>query len=97
MKGACGVWSYREAVVFSRFFGFFGSTDATEFQRAFVAWTARLTGGSPDVIALDGKPSFDIVSAVAACQRLCGRPHQSGEQIQGIIAIPCASRYAGSR
>src|SRR6202049_3082579 len=35
----------------------FATLDAAEFQRRFVAWVAKLTGVSADVIAIDGKSS----------------------------------------
>jgi hypothetical protein len=35
----------------------FATLDATEFRRRFVAWVAKLTGVSADVIAIDGKSS----------------------------------------
>src|SRR5580693_5804386 len=33
----------------------FATLDATEFQRRFVAWVAKLIGVSADVVAIDGK------------------------------------------
>jgi hypothetical protein len=44
---------------------FFAPLDATEFQRRFVAWVAKLTGAPVDVIAIDGK-------------MLCGSSHKKG-------------------
>jgi DDE_Tnp_1-associated len=58
--------------------------DPAEFQRRFVAWVAKLTGISADVIAIDGKTvrrsadkkrgkaAIHVVSAFAARQRLAG-------------------------
>src|SRR5438128_6685470 len=60
----------------------FATLDATEFQRRFVAWVAKLIGVSADVVAIDGKTlrgsahkrggkaAIHMVSAFAARQRL---------------------------
>src|SRR6266705_4008135 len=60
----------------------FATLDATEFQRRFVAWVAKLIGVSADVIAIDGKTlrgsshkrggkaAIPMVSAFAARKRL---------------------------
>ena len=60
----------------------FAALDAAEFQRRFIAWVAKVTGVSADVIAIDGKTvrrsshkrqgkaAIHMVSAFAARQRL---------------------------
>jgi predicted transposase YbfD/YdcC len=74
--------------------------DATEFQRRFVAWVAKLIGVSADVIAIDGKTSrrsahkrrgkvaIHIVSAFAARQRLVLGQVKVADKSNEIIAIP---------
>jgi predicted transposase YbfD/YdcC len=74
--------------------------DATEFQRRFVAWVAKLIGVSADVIAIDGKTSrrsahkrggkaaIHIVSAFAARQRLVLGQVKVADKSNEIVAIP---------
>jgi predicted transposase YbfD/YdcC len=74
--------------------------DATEFQRRFVAWGARLIGVSTDVIAIDGKTSrrsahkrggkaaIHVVSAGAARQRLVLGQVRVTDKSNEIVAIP---------
>jgi predicted transposase YbfD/YdcC len=78
----------------------FATLDATEFQRRFVAWVAKLTGVSADVIAIDGKSSrgsahkrggkaaIHMVSAFAARQRLVLGQVKVADKSNEIIAIP---------
>jgi predicted transposase YbfD/YdcC len=78
----------------------FATLDATEFQRRFVAWVAKLTGVSADVIAIDGKTSrgsshkkggkaaIHMVSAFAARQRLVLGQVKVADKSNEIIAIP---------
>jgi len=70
----------------------FATLDATEFQRRFVAWVAKLIGVSADVIAIDARRC----AAPPTRERKSGDPHgvafarasasvsasQSGGQIQ---------------
>jgi len=74
--------------------------DATEFQRRFVAWVAKLIGVSADVIAIDGKTSrrsadrrrgkaaIHVVSAFAARQRLVLGQVKVADKSNEIVAIP---------
>lgn len=74
--------------------------DATEFQRRFVAWVAKLIGVSADVIAIDGKtvrrsshkrggkPAIHMVSAFAARQRLVLGQVKVADKSNEIVAIP---------
>jgi predicted transposase YbfD/YdcC len=74
--------------------------NATEFQRRFVAWVAKLIGVLPDVIAIDGKTSrrsadkrrgkaaIHVVSAFAARQRLVLGQVKVADKSNEIIAIP---------
>jgi predicted transposase YbfD/YdcC len=74
--------------------------DPTEFQRRFVAWVAKLTGASADVIAIDGKTSrrtahkrggkapIHVVSAFAARQRLVLGQVKVADKSNEIVAIP---------
>lgn len=74
--------------------------DATEFQRRFVAWVAKLIGVPADVIAIDGKTSrrsahkrggkaaIHIVSAFAARQRLVLGQVKVADKSNEIVAIP---------
>jgi predicted transposase YbfD/YdcC len=74
--------------------------DATEFQRRFVAWVAKLIGVSADVIAIDGKTSrrtadkrrgkaaIHVVSAFAARQRLVLGQIKVADKSNEIVAIP---------
>lgn len=74
--------------------------DATQFQRRFVAWVAKLTGVSADVIAIDGKTSrrsahkrggkapIHVVSAFAARQRLVLGQVKVADKSNEIVAIP---------
>jgi predicted transposase YbfD/YdcC len=78
----------------------FATLDATQFQRRFVAWVAKLTGVSADVIAIDGKSSrgsahkrggkaaIHMVSAFAARQRLVLGQVKVADKSNEIIAIP---------
>jgi predicted transposase YbfD/YdcC len=76
----------------------FATLDATEFQRRFVAWVAKLTGASADVIAIDGKTSrgskkggkaaVHMVSAFAARQRLVLGQVKVADKSNEIVAIP---------
>jgi len=50
----------------------FATLDATEFQRRFVAWVAKLIGVSADVIAIDGK---DVARLLPQERRKSGDPH----------------------
>jgi len=74
--------------------------DATEFQRRFVAWVAKLIGVSADVIAIDGKTvrrsshkrggkaAIHMVSAFAARQRLVLGQVKVADKSNEIVAIP---------
>ena len=74
--------------------------DATEFQRRFVAWAAKLIGVSADVIAIDGKTSrrsadkrrgkaaIHVVSAFATRQRLVLGQVKVADKSNEIVAIP---------
>jgi hypothetical protein len=74
--------------------------DATEFQRRFVAWVAKLIGVSADVIAIDGKTvrrsshkrggkaAIHMVSAFAASQRLVLGQVKVADKSNEIVAIP---------
>jgi predicted transposase YbfD/YdcC len=74
--------------------------DATEFQRRFVAWVAKLLGMSADVIAIDGKTTrrsadkrrgkaaIHMVSAFAARQRLVLGQVKVADKSNEIVAIP---------
>src|SRR6266436_8427330 len=78
----------------------FATLDATEFQRRFVAWVAKLIGVAADVIAIDGKTSrgsshkrggkaaIHMVSAFAARQRLVLGQVKVADKSNEIIAIP---------
>ncbi len=78
----------------------FATLDATEFQRRFVAWVAKLIGVSADVIAIDGKTlrgsshkrggkaAIHMVSAFAARQRLVLGQVKVADKSNEIIAIP---------
>ena len=80
----------------------FATLDATEFQRRFVAWVAKLIGVSADVIAIDGKTlrgsahkkgakaAIHMVSAFAARQRLVLGQVKVADKSNEIIAIPMA-------
>jgi predicted transposase YbfD/YdcC len=74
--------------------------NATEFQRRFVAWVAKLIGVSADVIAIDGKTvrrsshkrrgkaAIHMVSAFAARQRLVLGQVKVADKSNEIVAIP---------
>ena len=76
----------------------FATLDASEFQRRFVAWVAKLTGAPADVIAIDGKTSrgskkggkaaIHMVSAFAARQRLVLGQVKVADKSNEIVAIP---------
>jgi predicted transposase YbfD/YdcC len=78
----------------------FATLDATEFQRRFVAWVAKLIGVSADVIAFDGKTlrgsahkkrgkaAIHMVSAFAARQRLVLGQVKVADKSNEIVAIP---------
>src|SRR5712664_829536 len=78
----------------------FATLDATEFQRRFVAWVAKLIGVSADVIAIDGKTlrgsshkrggkaAIHMVSAFAARQRLVLGQVKVADKSNEIVAIP---------
>jgi predicted transposase YbfD/YdcC len=78
----------------------FATLDATEFQRRFVAWVAKLVCVSADVIAIDGKTSrgsahkrggkaaIHMVSAFAARQRLVLGQVKVADKSNEIVAIP---------
>src|SRR5712672_4297914 len=78
----------------------FATLDATEFQRRFVAWVAKLIGVVADVIGIDGKTSrgsshkrggkaaIHMVSAFAARQRLVLGQVKVADKSNEIIAIP---------
>lgn len=78
----------------------FATLDAAEFQRRFVAWVAKLTGVSADVIAIDGKTlrgsshkrggkaAIHMVSAFAARQRLVLGQVKVADKSNEIVAIP---------
>ena len=78
----------------------FATLDATEFQRRFVAWVAKLIGVSADVVAIDGKTlrgsahkkgakaAIHMVSAFAARQRLVLGQVKVADKSNEIIAIP---------
>jgi predicted transposase YbfD/YdcC len=78
----------------------FATLDAVEFQRRFVAWAAKLTGVSADVIAIDGKTvrrsshkrggkaAIHMVSAFAARQRLVLGQVKVADKSNEIVAIP---------
>src|SRR5258708_5913682 len=78
----------------------FATLDATEFQRRFVAWVAKLIGVSADVVAIDGKTSrgsshkrggkaaIHMVSAFAARQRPVLGQVKVADKSNEIIAIP---------
>jgi predicted transposase YbfD/YdcC len=78
----------------------FGTLDAKQFQRCFVAWVAALTGAPADVIAIDGKTlrrsyqkkggkqPIHMVSAFAARQRLVLGQVKVAEKSNEIVAIP---------
>src|SRR5712672_2827669 len=78
----------------------FATLDATEFQRRFVAWVAKLIGVAADVIAIDGKTSrgsshkrggkaaIHMVSAFAARQRLVLGQVKVADKSNEILAIP---------
>src|SRR6266852_4114512 len=78
----------------------FATLDAAEFQRRFVAWVAKLTSVSADVIAIDGKTvrrsfhkrggkaAIHMVSAFAARQRLVLGQVKVADKSNEIIAIP---------
>src|SRR6267378_4371242 len=73
----------------------FATLDATEFQRRFVAWVAKLIGVSADVIAIDGKTlrgsshkrggkaAIHMVSAFAARGCRVVRRRAEGKRLQG--------------
>src|SRR5215467_12401897 len=79
----------------------FATLDATEFQRRFVAWVAKLIGVSADVIASDGKTlrgsahkkrgkaAIPMVSAFAARQRLVLGHVKVADKSNEIVAIRC--------
>src|SRR5499427_4732638 len=78
----------------------FATLDATEFQRRFVSWVAKLIGVSADVIAIDGKTlrgsshkrggkaAIHMVSAFAARQRLVLGQVKVADKSNEIVAIP---------
>jgi predicted transposase YbfD/YdcC len=78
----------------------FATLDAAEFQRRFVAWVAKVTGVSADVIAIDGKTvrrsfhkrrgkaAIHMVSAFAARQRLVLGQVKVADKSNEIVAIP---------
>jgi predicted transposase YbfD/YdcC len=78
----------------------FATLDATQFQRCFVAWVAKMLGVSADVIAVDGKTSrrsadkrkgkaaIHMVSAFAARQRLVLGQVKVADKSNEIVAIP---------
>jgi predicted transposase YbfD/YdcC len=78
----------------------FATLDATEFQRRFVAWVAKLIGVAADVIAFDGKTlrgsaakkrgkaAIHMVSAFAARQRLVLGQVKVADKSNEIVAIP---------
>src|SRR6202142_2322494 len=78
----------------------FATLDATEFQRRFIAWVAKLIGVSADVVAIDGKTlrgsahkkgakaAIHMVSAFAARQRLLLGQVKVADKSNEIIAIP---------
>jgi predicted transposase YbfD/YdcC len=78
----------------------FAVLDAAEFQRRFVAWVAKLTGVSADVIAIDGKTvrrsfhkrrgkaAIHMVSAFATRQRLVLGQVKVADKSNEIVAIP---------
>ena len=78
----------------------FATLDATQFQRRFVAWVAKLIGVSADVIAFDGKTlrgsahkkrgkaAIHMVSAFAARQRLVLGQVKVADKSNEIVAIP---------
>jgi predicted transposase YbfD/YdcC len=78
----------------------FAVLDAAEFQRRFVAWVAKVTGVSADVIAIDGKTvrrsfhkrrgkaAIHMVSAFAARQRLVLGQVKVADKSNEIVAIP---------
>src|SRR6202142_1096513 len=78
----------------------FATLDATEFQRRFIAWVAKLIGVSADVVAIDGKTlrgsahkkggkaAIHMGSAFAARQRLVLGQVKVAEKSNEIIAIP---------
>src|ERR1700688_3469371 len=78
----------------------FATLDATEFQRRFVAWVAKLIGVSADVVAIDGKTlrgsahkkgakaAIHMVSAFAARQRLVLGQVKVADKSNEIVAIP---------
>src|SRR5258707_829017 len=78
----------------------FATLDATEFQRRFVAWVAKLVCVSADVIAIDGKTSrgsahkrggkaaIHMVSAFAARQRPVLGQVKVADKANQIVAIP---------
>src|SRR6202142_3526797 len=78
----------------------FATLDATEFQRRFIAWVAKLIGVSADVVAIDGKTlrgsahkkggkaAIHMGSAFAARQRLVLGQVKVTEKSNEIIAIP---------
>jgi len=78
----------------------FATLDATEFQRRFVTWVAKLSGMSADVIAFDGKTlrgsahkkrgkaAIHMVSAFAARQRLVLGQVKVADKSNEIVAIP---------
>src|SRR6202140_5079250 len=78
----------------------FATLDATEFQRRFVAWVAKLIGVAEDVVAIDGKTlrgsahnkgakaAIHMVSAFAARQRLVLGQVKVADKSNEIVAIP---------
>ena len=78
----------------------FATLDATEFQRRFVTWVAKLIGVSADVVAIDGKTlrgsshkkggkaAIHMVSAFAARQRLVLGQVKVADKSNEIVAIP---------
>src|SRR5215472_802999 len=78
----------------------FATLDATQFQRRFVAWVAKLIGVSVGVIAFDGKTlrgsahkkrgkaAIHMVSAFAARRRLVLGQVKVADKSNEIVAIP---------